>query len=200
MAEPPGYNDLLRRAIGGDRSAMATVLEAHQAALLKYIHRHLPPELCGVMEPGDVLQDVYYDACRQFPGFQDVGENALYRWLLTIARRRMIDHLRRQRARPQNRILAGDESAVAHLLEELVTYRRTPSRSARSHEFMAALERAIERLPESYRQAITLRYIDRLDSAGIAVRMNRTPQAVYLLCCRGLKAIREDLQSASMYV
>ena len=179
---------------------MAFVFEAHRAAVLSYIARYLPRELATVMEPGDILQDVYYDACRSFPGFRDVGENALYRWLLTIARRRMVDHLRRHRARPQNRVLGGDDGAVGSLLEELAQYRRTPSASARSHEFMAAVEQAIGRLPVLYREAVVLRYVERLGGVEVAARMNRTPQAVYLLCCRGLKAIREDLESASFYV
>ena len=83
---------------------------------------------------------------------------------------------------------------------ELAVYERTPSRSALAHEMIGTLQRSMQNLPEDYREAVRLRYIEGMQVIEIAGRMNRTDRAVHMLCNRGLKALRLELRSASMYV
>lgn len=195
---------LLQRAIGGDASALEAVLAAHYARLLAYVRKHMPEELSASVDPADVLQDTYFEACRLIGGFRPDGDDCLFRWLVTIARHRMLAHLRRHRTRRQTSSApgggGGDDDDVASLVEQLAVYRRTPSRSAAAHELIAAVERAIARLPDDYRQAVTLRHIDGLSVPEVAARMGRTRESVYVLVCRALRAIRQDLGSASVFL
>lgn len=193
---------LIERAIAGDMQALESLLHARHDRLIRYVEKHMPPELRGAIEAADIVQDTYFEACRLFSGFQPAGDDSLFRWLVTIARHRTVDHLRAFRARIKlgRSLQDAAEEPVASLLEDLAVYRRTPSRSAASHEAMLALERAIERLPEEHRQVVQLRHIDGLSVEEVAQKMGRTPQAVYWLTSRALAAIREDLRSVSQFL
>ena len=160
------------------------------------------------------------DAFRGIGQFILDGEASISAWLLTIARHRMIDLLRAHNARKRgartlaaspNRILRlkhgvsdGEDGQVydgmVALLETLAVYRRTPSKSAAAHELAAALERSIDRLPPDYRQAIRLRHVEGMASKQAAAQMNRTEGAFQLLCNRGLKRLRVEMRSESLYV
>jgi RNA polymerase sigma factor (sigma-70 family) len=136
--------------------------------------------------------------------FAPQSEDAPMRWLMTIARHHIVDLLRAQNSLKRG---AGamparndDDSGVISLLETLAVYHRTPSKSAAAHELAIALERSIDRLPAAYRQAISLRHVDGLPAKQAAARMNRTEGAFHLLCNRGLKMLRVEMRSESIYV
>ena len=192
----------LQRAIAGDMDALAGILEAHSPRILQYISRHFPAELSGTIDPADVLQDTCFEACRLIGGFVPQGEDCLYRWLVTVARHRMIDLLRAHRTRAKFGKVWSDlaTDAVASLLMELAVYSRTPSKSAASHEFMKVLEKAIGRLAPDHAQVVTLRHIQGLSVAETAQQMGKTDESVYWLTCRALQALRTDLGSMSLHL
>ncbi len=191
----------VRKAVGGDTDALQGILTALHSRLLAYVAKHLPDQVRNLVDPSDIVQDACFEACRLIANFKPTGRDSMFRWLVTIARHRMVDLLRIQQARQSGK--SGDHSpgdSVTTALAELAVYRRTPSRSAASHEFLAAVEMAILRLPPAHREAVTLRHIDGLSNAETALKMNRTPDAVYWICSRALESIRMDLQSASFYI
>lgn len=202
-AEETQERQLLQRAIAGDSKAIELLFEAHHAGLSAYIKRRLPAEVNRTIEVTDVLQDTFYEACYRFDTFEDRGGNTVYRWLLTIARSRMVDLLRMHRSRPRfssASLSSSTDDAIASALEELAVYRRTPSRSAQSHEFLAAVELSLEKLPVDFRRAVVYRHIDGLSVAETAERMGRTSESVHVLCCRGLRLLRAELVSRSYFV
>jgi RNA polymerase sigma-70 factor (ECF subfamily) len=189
---------------GFDPRAAQLLLLAEQPRILAYIERHLPGSIAALIQPVDVLQDVYIDAFRRIGGFVRHDETSVYRWLVTIARVHIAMLLRRQRAKKRG---GGDTVNVSQatdslvlMLEELAVTRRTPSRSAAGHELMAALERALDRLGGGAAEAIRLRYVDGLTALEAAARMGRTVAAVHMLCQRGLLSIRRDLRSVSQFI
>jgi RNA polymerase sigma-70 factor (subfamily 1) len=208
-APDPADGDNLRRAIGGDTFALQALLLTHRARLLQYVTRQMPAKVRSVHDPDDVVQDVFVEACRRIAEFVPAGDDAVARWLMTIARHRIIDAVRAHGAvkRGGGRLVAavgaGDDDGgrgVVALLESLAVYRRTPSRSAAAHELAVTLIRSIDGLPKDYRDAIWLRHVDGLPVKVAAARMNRTEGAFHLLCHRGLKQLRVVLRSASIYV
>ena len=192
---------LIDRAVAGDTLALEQLLEAHYPTLLQYVTRHLPRPLRRSTDPADIVQETYFEACRLIAGFVPSGEGALYRWLATIARNRMLMLLRKASTRhetAESERAAGGEPVIT-LLEQLAVYRRTPSRSAAAHELMGALEGAIDRLPADFRHVVILRHLQGLTVAETAARMNKRPEAVYWLCSRALQAIRAELESSSHF-
>lgn len=94
---------------------------------------------------------------------------------------------------------ASSNGSIVRLLAEMATYQRTPSKSAASHELMAALEGAIERLPLDQARAMRLRYLKGMNTKETAKIMRRSEGAISMLCNRGLKVLRLELRSASIY-
>jgi RNA polymerase sigma-70 factor, ECF subfamily len=184
--------------------AVSQALRRHYGRLRDYVDKHLPPDLREWLEPQDVVQDVSVDAFRRrndFPG-HDAEEGV--RWLLTVARHRLIDLVRQRRAlkragtAPQLRI--GLDDSLVSMLEELGLYSRTPSRSAAEREFFVALEESLSRLQPDYAEVIRLRHVEGLSQKEAADRMGRTEKAVEALCARGLLALRLEMRSASLFV
>jgi RNA polymerase sigma-70 factor (ECF subfamily) len=207
--DAPGRGAIGHGGGGGERPAtrapaVHVLLVSERARLLLYIERHLPPALRATLQAADVLQDVYVEAFRRIEQFDARDATSVFRWLVTIARCHMVTLLRRHRAQKRggsgrSAYAAGGDSLVL-FLSELADGRRSPSRSAAAHEFAVVVERAIERLGESYRLAIRLRYVDGLTPPEAAQRMGKTVAAVHMLCQRGLQAIRQDLRSSALYI
>jgi RNA polymerase sigma-70 factor, ECF subfamily len=194
---------VLQRAIGGDVDALEQLFDEHEDRLLAYVVRHLPLDLRSSTDPDDILQDTYYRACQAIRGFIPEGEECVYRWLVTIARKRMVELLRLYRSRyrvdPRG-VQDSDDAEVISLLAQLVVYRRTPSQSAASHELLAAVEQSVHRLPPVYREVVTCRYLEGLTVVDTAARMRRTGDAIHWLCYRALRALRTELRSASLFI
>jgi RNA polymerase sigma-70 factor (ECF subfamily) len=105
----------------------------------------------------DAMQDVFVKAFRNLHTLRD--PDRVRAWLLQIARRTCIDH--RRRRRPAGAM--GDDVAA-------------PATSA--HPAAEALHRAIARLPEEYRETITLYYLDGRSCAAVGQSLGISEAAV----------------------
>jgi RNA polymerase sigma-70 factor (ECF subfamily) len=201
-ASHPAADALSQPLAGTEPTSSDLMLFAERARLLAYVKRHLPLELQAWVDPNDVLQDTYFEAFRRLAQFKATDENSAYRWLVTIARHRIIELLRTRRTARRGGLdgQAAQGDSVVAMLAELASHRRTPSRSAARHEFMAALEQSLNRLPPDLGQALSLRYLQGLSCAEIGEKMGRTERAVHMLCNRALKVVRRELRSVSMYM
>jgi RNA polymerase sigma-70 factor (subfamily 1) len=201
MAESPHSDS---ETGGVDPLALQLLLHAERARLRDYVRRHLPIELSAVIDVQDVLQDTYINAFRRMGHFAATDANSVFRWLVTIARHRIAELLRLHRAakrgRGRSKDVGADDESLIQSLSQLAVYQRTPSRSAAAHEFLAAVEQSLRRLPDLYRDAVNLRYVQGLTPGEIASKIGRSERAVHMLCNRGLKAVRLDLRSGSQFL
>jgi len=183
--------------------AVAESLRTHGARLRQYVVRHLTPELKEWLDPQDVTQDVFVEAFRRRGDFPVRDAEEAVRWLLTIARNRLISLVRQhralKRAAPSGRVRLGLGDSLVTMLEDLGVYRRTPSRSAAAREFFTAVDDALARIPSAYAEVIRLRHVEGLSQKEAAARMGRTEKAVEALCTRGLAALRVEMRSASLF-
>jgi RNA polymerase sigma factor (sigma-70 family) len=114
------------------------------------------------------------------------------RWVWRIARHRLCDIIK-----AHGRLKRSAGSSDVSLPDEVAAVEACPGRAADGDEAHAALRRALETLPPTYRQAIDLRYTERLSVAAAAARLGRTPAAVTMLCNRGLKRLRRQLEATA---
>jgi RNA polymerase sigma-70 factor (ECF subfamily) len=198
--------ELVRKAAAGDASALELFLLRHRSQLMGFVTRHTPPDVRRTVDPQDILQDIYFDAFRRLGSFTATDQRSALRWLVTMARHRIIDLVRTHRSakRGGGQRVDLDDGAAENdsfvlLLQDLAVYERTPSRSAVAHELLATLQRCIDTLPEDHRQAIRLHYVEGLTVEQVAAKMNRSPGAAQMLCSRGLKVLRGQLRSMSRY-
>ncbi|HEY2585255.1 MAG TPA: RNA polymerase sigma factor [Tepidisphaeraceae bacterium] len=187
------------------RQSLLRLIHASRDRVMAYVGRQIPADLRRLVEPEDIFQGVCFKAssqahCASVPADPDEA----LRWLMTIARNLLIDRVRELRAQKRGGNRITDEEirhgSMVIMLEELAVYHRTPSASAAAHEFLDTLERTLLLLPADQQCAVRMRYVEGLSLAEVAARMERSEGSVQKLSARGLAALREHLQTASMYL
>lgn len=142
-----------------------SVLDAHG----RDVHRFLTATI-GRRDADDCYQETWLSALRAYPELRDASN--LRGWLLTIAHRKALDHLRHRRRDPL-------------LLEEL------PERAVAAAELSDdALWAQIGGLPEKQRTAVTLRYLSDSAYAEISKLMGISEAAARRNVHEGLNRLR----------
>jgi DNA-directed RNA polymerase specialized sigma24 family protein len=134
------HERLVRLARAGDPDAFIALFDEERPRLVAYIERHCPARVTMLYELEDILQDVLFEAFRRISQFVGTQEDALFQWLVTISRNRMLALLRTEQSTKrggQTRRVSPTDSDLESLLETFALHRRTPSRSAASHESMS---------------------------------------------------------------
>ena len=88
-------DDLVQRAIRGDKVALTILLARSRGALLVRIGRRISPKLQSVVAPEDIVQDTHIDVFHQLGSFEPRGPGSFERWVTTIAIRRLRGMIRR---------------------------------------------------------------------------------------------------------
>lgn len=157
---------LVRAAQGGDRAAFASLYRRYGTV----IHAVL---LTRVRHPDadDLTQEVFLKAMERLNGLRK--PEAFAPWLFAIARRLAVDYAR-------DRKITSDPSDL-------------PAAKAELNEQAFAVLETIRKLPEAYRDSLTLRLVEGMTGPEIAERTGMTPDSVRVNLCRGFKLLRERL-------
>lgn len=125
----------------------------------------------------DVTQDTLITVARSIGSFR--GEAKFTTWLYQVARNRAVDHLRRVRSTRPLPDGAGDGEGPAGL---------APATAERMSSIVAsrqAVQQLLAELPDRYRDAVTLRDVERLPYAEVATRLGRNVNTVKSHVARG---------------
>lgn len=177
---PGGDAALLARYARGDASAARELAGRHLPRLLSYAARMLQGDRA---EAEDVAQEAMLRLWRIAPDWRE-GEAQVGTWLYRVAANLCTDRLRRR----------GRRGAVA-LDDAPEPADEAPGAEARlmAEDRMAALQAALDTLPERQRQAVVLRHIEGLSNPEIAVVMDTGIEAVESLTARGRRALAARL-------
>lgn len=167
----------LRRAAAGDRDAARTLVETYQQRVFALASRMLAGRGRATIE--DAAQDTFLQVFRRLATFRSDGPARLSTWILTIAARRAIDELRRQRP-----ALVADLEPAADARGDDRAIRR---------ELIAAIERALHDLSPELRAAFLLREYHGLEYAEIAQALAIDLGTVKSRLSRARAALRERL-------
>jgi RNA polymerase sigma-70 factor (ECF subfamily) len=167
----------LAQVRNGDEAAFAALYRAHNPALAGFLRRR------SITAAEDLASETWIGVARGLERFEG-EESDFQRWLFTIARRRLVDHIRKVKRSPETTALAVDPSGGGDPLESVL-----------SGELGAAALAAIEQLPPAQAEAVRLRIIGDLDVGATAAAMGRSATAVRILCHRGLKTLAEIMGS-----
>lgn len=137
--EPAILAQLLRLVGGGDRSAFADLYRRTSSKLHGVCLRMLPDR----SEAEDALQDVYVNVWRRAATF-DPARAAAMTWLITLARNRCVDRLRKHR----------EASLDDSFAQQLADPHPDPSVSSESSQQRRRLERCLGTLAEQQRSAV----------------------------------------------
>jgi len=149
-----------------------TLLDVHG----RDVHRFLAAAV-GSEDAEDCYQETWLSALRAYPRLRD-GAN-LRGWLLRIAQRKAIDHLRRRARAPLP--VAEPHSVDGDQGEE-----------ARANGGDGTLWAAVRALPAKQRTALALRYVLDADYGLIASAMGTSEAAARRSVHEGLKRLRRE--------
>ena len=166
---------LLARYAAGDPAAARALTQRLVPRALGYAARLLGDGA----EAEDVTQEALLRLWRAAPGWR-AGEAQVSTWLYRVVTNLCTDRLRARKRRPANalddapEVPDGDRGAVAGMIEA---------------DRMAALQAALDALPDRQRQAVVLRHIEGFTNPEIAVVMDIGVEAVESLTARAKRAL-----------
>jgi len=168
---------LIREALRGDEAAFEAVIRAYSRRVYA-----LAFGICqDASEAEDIAQDTFLKAWRYRRRLRDPAKFPA--WLFATARHRALDLLRRRRSAPlpEGETERPDDSQAqpgAHLEEA---------------ELRQTLRTALASLAERHRTAVTLRYLEGLDTRSIESTMGLSSGALRGILGRALASLRKTL-------
>lgn len=184
--------DLILRARNGDDTALGELCNRHRAYLRLIAQRTLDTNVKVRADESDLVQQTMLSAVRNFHQFEGSQPGQFVAWLQIQHERNVIDAARAHRADKRN---VGREQAAPSKFEPSGSRRDSPSMRAMLSEEVLQLAAAMEELPEAQREAVRLRHLEGWSLKEIAESMDRTDEAVAGLLKRGMKGLRETVQS-----
>ncbi len=168
----PAETDLMlvERTVAGDQRAFELLVIKYQRRIERLIGRMVRDT--NLVE--DIAQETFIRAYRALAQFR--GEAQFYTWLYRIAvntaKKALVD-LKRDPLVSESALRGNseDEDETSAVENELTTA-ETPETVLAAKEIAAAVNSAMEALPEELRQAVTLREIEGLSYEEIAEVMN----------------------------
>ncbi len=79
-----GDTELLERARAGNADAIGRLLQGYESYFLLLVRLQLGAKLRGKVDPGDIVQETFLEAHRQFPQFRGTTEREVLAWLRRI--------------------------------------------------------------------------------------------------------------------
>ncbi len=180
---------LVASARSGDRDAMASLCFRHQGRLFGLIRARMPASLTQRVAADDLLQETLLEATRKIGAFEDQGPSSFYRWLVGIARYKLAEAERAQRA-----IKRTKEEALPESVESPET---SLSGRAVRREKSQLIHDALANLPDRQSEVIRLRYLEGLNVSETAERLDCTVSAAKSLLTRALAELGEKISNDS---
>ena len=181
---PQSDRELLDAARRGDKAALESLLEQHQAQIYRFGMR-----LCRDPEDAqDVLQETLLAMARGVRDFR--GASSISTWLYAVARSFCLKKRRRSKFAPEETSLDADGASDGAAI-------RDPARSldevVAAKQVEAALERAIRALEPIYREVLLLRDVEGLSAPEVAEVLGVSVQAVKSRLHRARVSVRESV-------
>jgi RNA polymerase sigma factor (sigma-70 family) len=175
-ADPPTVEALMERYVGGSADAFSELYRRVSPILMGYLLRLTRSRV----RAEDLLQITFSKIHRARESY--LKGAPVLPWVLAIARRSFLDERRAAKSRTE------DLSADGTLPEP------PPNTEGMPSDVSIALEKALDTLPEAYREAIQLTKISGLSIAEAASVLGASETAVKLRVHRGYNQLRKELE------
>jgi RNA polymerase sigma-70 factor (ECF subfamily) len=177
----PTDDELVRRARAGDRRAYGEIVSRYQAAIVRRAERILRNPVAAE----DAAQEAFVRAYSYLGSYD--GKHRLYTWLARIVTNVCLSQLSSQQWQtlPLEEALAVPSEA---------SHDDDPERVALANERGAALQHAVDGLPEKYRDVLILRYWQDLAYDEIASLTKQSLGAVKTRLHRARHLLAEHLR------
>ena len=201
MSEPEQV--LLDRAVAGDEDALSELLRIHAPKTREKLR--IEGKWLFKFDIDDVMQVTFLEAFQHIARFDPAAAGSFTGWLLQIARNNLRDLIkeagRAKRPPPGKQVhgAGGPASYVAFVDALSAASGTTPSRHFAAKDIQNHLERALAKLPEVYRQVVTLFDLGGQSVEQVAKAVGRSSGAVYMLRARAHDRLRGILGAESQF-
>ncbi len=172
---------LAYQAQQGNREAFLTLYNRYLNQVCNRVKTRVPPQ-----DVEDVVQEIFIAAIRSLKGFEQRSQFST--WLYTIVNRQIADYYRK-RARTIH------EGQTVQL-DDIENTMSAPQHNREHMDEHLLIARALDALPEHYREVILMRLVDQCAFAEIAERRGQSVDAVKSLYRRAIQAIHAQVGDA----
>jgi RNA polymerase sigma-70 factor (ECF subfamily) len=176
---PADFEPVLAAARLGQAWALSALFQVYSRPVAGYVRAHSPAE------PDDVVSEVFTAAFTSLDRFTG-GEPEFRAWLFTIARRRVVDDLRRRARRVETTSYDPERDARTVASAEDDSLQRVGADWARG---------VLDRLAPDQGEVLLLRVFGDLTVEQVATTLGKSTGAVKQLQRRGLAAARRLLEA-----
>jgi RNA polymerase sigma-70 factor (ECF subfamily) len=185
---------------GGNEAELVTELQAGSEAAFDWLvtHYHGPvynlilSMLGDVSDAADGTQEVFLKAFRGIRSFRH--GSSLKTWLYRIAIREALNHKRWFKRHLQKNVSLDAEPEEGRSSIEIEDLGSTPFEQFAAHEIQAAVQDALQHIPEVFRGAVILRDLEGLSYEEIAEVLDCSVGTVKSRILRGRRALKELLE------
>jgi RNA polymerase sigma-70 factor, ECF subfamily len=195
---------LIKRALTGDESALATLFDGYRGQLRRMIRLRLDRRLSGRVDSSDVLQEAYLDVRKRLDEYaRDPAAMPFHLWLRLVAGQRLTDvhrfHLGAQMRDAGQEVSlhrgpfpqASSVSLAAQLLGKMTS----ASHAAIRAEHKLIVQEALNGMDPIDREVLALRHFEHLSNDETALVLGLTKSAASNRYIRALKRLKEILSS-----
>ncbi len=192
------WQQQLLSARSGEMIALNELIETWRTYLLHLVECEMSDDLRQKVGVSDLVQSACLDIHLRFGDFRGSSIEEWRGWLKRMIlrdvqdiRRRFLDAQRRDVRREDS--FAGSE----RLAEDVTDPAPLPYVALIAREEMTALQSAMSRLPDDYRQVIRLRNTEGLPFVQVGRQMCRSEEAVRKLWSRAIVRLQQELDCSS---
>lgn len=184
----------------GDETRLVTELQAGSETAFDWLvtHYHGPvynlilSMLGDVADAADGTQEVFLKAFRGIRSFRQ--GSSLKTWLYRIAIREALNHKRWFKRHLQKNVSIDAEPEEGHAAIEIEDLAQTPFDQFAAHEIQAAVQSALQQIPDVFRSAVILRDLEGLAYEEVAEVLECSVGTVKSRILRGRRALKDLLE------
>ena len=174
--------ELVGDVLAGNRDAFAEIVSRYQTLVCSLAYSATG----DLTRSEDLAQDTFLAAWRQLPELREPEK--LRAWICGIVRNRAHDSLRSQSREPVHNAGSLDQSA------ELAAPEAQPSEQAVRQDETAIMWRALEQIPEAYREPLILFHRENQSIERVAESLDLSEDTVKQRLVRGRQMLRTEVE------
>jgi RNA polymerase sigma-70 factor (ECF subfamily) len=176
----------MARVKQGDEAAFRELIEAHQHRIIGTVAKMLG----DAADAEDIAQQVFIRVWKSAARYEPTAKFTT--WLFKITRNLVFNEFRRRKRHPAQSLDAVDRDDRPMQAEDHTV--KAPDTSLLDDEMQAAIQRAIDELPETQRMAVILRRYDDIPYEEIGEILDLSVPAVKSVLFRARTELREKLK------
>src|SRR6185369_6612745 len=180
-----GLDDVVARAVAGDRDALQKVLGTIRPIVLRYCRARIGTAERSGLSADDVAQEVCLAAITALPRYKDQGRPFLA-FVYGIAAHKVAD---------AHRAAARNRAEPTDVLPERYSTEAGPEQLALDAESSARMAKLLSVLPEKQREILILRVVVGMSAEETAEAVGSTAGAVRVAQHRALARLKDEIMS-----